>query len=170
MFESTLELHLLRPVDWRVLRAARLRALQDSPHAFISRYDHELRLSEFEWRRKFEAVSWMVAQEGEDVVGLAGSVSDPVTPGIRHVESIWVAPAHRRRGVFRVLLSALADTERRMGVTDLLIWVLEDNQDAQRAYETLGFEPTGERQFLPALGRFERRFRLGIRHLPGLTG
>ena len=48
------------------------------------------------------------------------------------------------------------------GVTDLLLWVLEDNHDAQRAYEALGFEPTGERQFLPDLGRFERRLRLGI--------
>jgi RimJ/RimL family protein N-acetyltransferase len=48
--------------------------------------------------------------------------------------------------------------------------VLEDNHGAQRAYETLGFEPTGERQFLPALGRFERRLSLGIRHLPGLAG
>ena len=168
MLESTLELRLLRSVDWRVLKEARLRALRDSPHAFISPYDHELRLSEFEWRRKFEAASWVVAQEGEEVVGLAGSVSDPATPWIRHVESIWVAPTHRRRGVFRALLYALADIERRIGVTDLLIWVLDDNQEAERAYQTVGFEPTGERQFLPALGRFERRLWLGIRHLPGL--
>jgi ribosomal protein S18 acetylase RimI-like enzyme len=70
--------------------------------------------------------------------------------------------------VFRSLLCALAEVERRMGVTDLLLWVLEDNHDAQRAYETLGFEPTGQRQFLPTLGRFERRFRLHIRHMSGL--
>jgi RimJ/RimL family protein N-acetyltransferase len=46
-----------------------------------------------------------------------------------------------------------------MGVSELLLWVLEDNHDAQRAYEALGFEPTGERQFLLPFGRFERRFR-----------
>jgi GNAT superfamily N-acetyltransferase len=161
--ESTLELQLLRPVDWRVLKAARLRALRDSPHAFISCYEHELRLNESEWRSMFDASAWIVAREADNLVGLARSVGEPTRPLTRHVESIWVAPTHRRRGVFRALLSALADTERRMGVTDLLIWVLEDNQEAQRAYETVGFAPTGERQFLPALGRFERRLRLDIK-------
>ena len=165
--QPTLELHQLTPVEWPVLRAARLQALRESPHAFMSRYDHESRLSELEWRRLFDAATWIVAQEGEDVVGLARSVGEPATPWARHVESIWVAPTHRRRGVFRALLSALTDVERRMGVSDLLIWVLEDNQNAQRAYETVGFRLTGERQFLPGLGRFERRLRLRIRHLPG---
>jgi hypothetical protein len=43
-----------------------------------------------------------------------------------------------------------------------MLWVLEDNHDAQHAYQALGFEPTGERQFLPALGQFERRLRREI--------
>jgi|GEM_PF-6474107 len=30
------------------------------------------------------------------------------------------------------------------------------------AYQALGFEPTGERQYLPAFGRFERRLRLAL--------
>jgi GNAT superfamily N-acetyltransferase len=167
--ESILDLQLLSPVEWQILKAVRLRALQDSPHAFMSRCDDELRLSDWEWRRMFDASTWIVARDTDDVVGLARSVGDPLRPWTRHVESIWVAPTHRRRGVFRGLLYALAEVERGMGVTDLLLWVLEDNHDAQRAYETLGFEPTGESQFLPDLGRFERRFKLGIRHLPGLA-
>jgi hypothetical protein len=133
--ESILDLQLLSPVDWRVLKEARLRALQDSPHAFMSCYDDELRLSEWEWRRMFEVSTWIVARESDDVVGLARSVGDLARPWTRHVESR----------------------------------VLDDNHDAQRVYETLGFQPTGERQFLPDLGRFERRFTLGIRHLPGLA-
>jgi ribosomal protein S18 acetylase RimI-like enzyme len=167
--ESILDLQLLSSVDWQILKAARLRALQDSPHAFMSRYDDELRLSDWEWRRMFDASTWVVARDADGVVGLARSVGDPTRPWTRHVESIWVAPTHRRRGVFRGLLYALAEVEREMGVTELVLWVLEDNHDAQRAYETLGFEPTGESQFLPDLGRFERRFKLGIRHLPGLA-
>ena len=66
------------------------------------------------------------------------------------------------------MLHALAKMDRRMGVTDLLLWVLEDNHEAQRAYEALGFEPTGERQFLPDFGRFERRMRLDTRELLAL--
>jgi hypothetical protein len=69
--------------------------------------------------------------------------------------------------VFRALMRALAESERRTGIADLLLWVLEGNDDAQRAYEALGFEPTGECQFLPAFGRFERRLRSGVRRLLG---
>jgi GNAT superfamily N-acetyltransferase len=163
--ESVLDLQLLTPVDWRVLRAARLRALLESPHAFTSSYANESRWGESEWRQVCDAATWVVAHEAGGVIGLARSVREPGRPSARYVESAWVAPTHRRHGVFRALLHALAETERRVGVTDLLLWVLEDNHDAQRAYEALGFEPTGERQFLPAFGRFERRLRLGARRL-----
>ena len=167
--ESILDLQMLSPVDWRILKEVRLRALQDSPDAFMSCYDDELRLSEWEWRRMFDVSTWIVAREADAVVGVARSVGDLARPWTRHVESIWVAPTHRRRGVFRSLLYALAEVERERGVTDLLLWVMDDNHNAQRVYETLGFQPTGEMQFLPDLGRFERRLTLGIRHLPGLA-
>jgi ribosomal protein S18 acetylase RimI-like enzyme len=167
--ESILDLQLLSPVDWQVLKAARLRALEDSPRAFMSCYDRELLWTEWQWRRMFDAATWIVARDADDVVGLARSVGDPARPWTRHFESIWVAPTHRRRGVLRDLLNALTDIERSTGVTELLLWVLEDNHDAQRAYENLGFERTGESQFLPDVGRFERRFKLRIRHLPGLA-
>jgi ribosomal protein S18 acetylase RimI-like enzyme len=160
--EATLNLDLLSPLDWRVLRAARLQALLDSPHAFTSSYARESGWIELEWRRLLNAANWIVARESDKVIGLGKTVGEPGRPAARHVESVWVAPMHRRRGVFRGLLHALAEIERQVGVTDLLLWVLEDNYDAQRAYQALGFEPTGERQYLPAFGRFERRLRLGL--------
>ena len=74
--DSTLKnLQLLSPVDWRVLKEVRLRALQDSPNAFMSCYDSELRLSDWEWRRMFDASTWVVARDAENVVGLARSVA-----------------------------------------------------------------------------------------------
>jgi ribosomal protein S18 acetylase RimI-like enzyme len=160
--ESTLELDLLTPPDWRVLRAARLYALLDSPDAFTSSYTHELAWSELEWRRVLNAATWLVAREARNVVGLAKSVSEPGQPATRYIESAWVAPTHRRRGVFRALLYALAEINRRMGVTELMLWVLEENHAALRAYQALGFRSTGEWQFLPAFGQFERRLRIEI--------
>jgi ribosomal protein S18 acetylase RimI-like enzyme len=162
METTTLNLHLLTPADWSLLRKARLEALLDSPQAFTSSYAHESIWGELEWRRMLNAANWIIARESEKVIGLGKSVSEPVRPEARHVESVWVAPTHRRRGVFRDLLRALAEIERQTGVTELLLWVLEDNHDAQRAYEALGFHPTGEQQFLPGAGRFERRLRLDI--------
>lgn len=160
--ESTLELDLLTPLDWRVLRAARLYALLDSPDAFASSYAHESAWGEPEWQRSFNAATWIVAREAQKIIGLAKSVSEPGQRASRHIESAWVAPTHRRRGVLRTLLDALAQISCRMGVTELMLWVLEDNHAAGRAYRALGFEPTGERQFLPAFGQFEQRLRLEI--------
>jgi ribosomal protein S18 acetylase RimI-like enzyme len=162
--ESRLDLRMLTPADWRVLRAARLLALLNSPDAFTSTYAREAGWSELEWRRLFDNARWIVARQTQKLVGLARSVGEP-EHAMRHVESIWVAPTHRRHGVLRVLLQALVEMERGIGVTDLLLWVLEDNYAAQRAYEALGFEPTGERQFLADFGRFERRLRLVLGRL-----
>jgi ribosomal protein S18 acetylase RimI-like enzyme len=165
MMELTLNLDMLTPADWRLLRAARLDALLDSPDAFTSSYARESDWGEFEWRRVLDTATCIVAREADKVIGLARSVAEPLHPWMRHLESIWVAPKHRRRGVFRALLCHLAEMDHRMGATDLMLWVLEDNYDAQRAYGALGFRPTGERQFLPDFGRFERRMRLAI-HTP----
>jgi ribosomal protein S18 acetylase RimI-like enzyme len=165
MIEATLNMQLLAPVDWRVLRTVRLEALTDSPNAFTSSFARESCWGEPEWRRAFRGARWIVARESENVIGLAKSIGEPGHPGTRHVESIWVAPTHRRRGVSRALLRTVAQIERRKGVTDLLLWVLEDNRDAQLAYKALGFEPTGERQFLPTCERFERRLTLDIGRL-----
>jgi len=157
-------LDTLTPLDWQVLQQARLKALLDAPHAFISSFAIERRWRENEWRQLFNAARWIVAREADEVIGLARSVAES-EHGERYIESIWVAPAHRRRGVLRALLCALAQMERHMGATDLLLWVLEDNCDALRAYKAVGFEATGERQYLPALGRFEQQLRLGVRLL-----
>jgi RimJ/RimL family protein N-acetyltransferase len=160
--ESTLELDLLTSLDWRLLRSARLYALLDSPDAFTSSYAYESAWGEMEWQRVLDTATWIVACEAQSVIGLAKSVSVPQRPSTRYVESAWVAPTHRRRGVLRALLHRLAEIDRQMGVNELMLWVLEDNHDAQRAYQVLGFESTGDRQYLPAFGQFERRLRLGI--------
>ena len=165
--ESTLDLQVLTPVDWPLLKAVRLDALKDSPHAFMSRYDVEWDRSETEWRRAIETATWIIARDTERAVGLARSVSEPARPSVRYLESIWVDPGRRRRGVFRALLHKLADLERHVGASELLLWVLEDNHTARHAYAAVGFRPTGERQLVPALGRFELQLRWLIRCQPG---
>ena len=166
---STLELDLLTPLDWRMLRAARLYALLDSPDAFTSSYADESAWSQLDWHRSLNAATWIVAREAQNVIGLAKIVSEPALPASRYVESAWVAPTHRRRGVLRTLLEGLAEISRRMGVTELMLWVLEDNYAADNAYRALGFEPTGDRQFLSDFGQYERQLRreLGKREIFG---
>ncbi|WP_051579815.1 GNAT family N-acetyltransferase [Pseudonocardia acaciae] len=162
MTKAVLEIRLLTPADWRVLRNTRLRALLDSPDAFTSDYRRERGLNEHQWLRWFDAAAWVVAVERDKVIGLVALV-DGQKPEGRHVESIWVAPTHRQRGVFRALLDEVIEIGRLMGLDELLLWVLEDNTVARRVYARLGFVDTDERQKIESGGqRYERRLRLPI--------
>jgi len=152
---------VLTPADWSQLKRVRLRALQDSPHAFASAYQHEARWSEDEWRSTFDASLWLAAGTRHDLIGLARS-----TPAERawqrNVESVWVQPDRRRRGVTRMMMQKLVEHEPH-GVTELYAWVLDGNDAARRVYQRLGFVLTGERQPLPgSMGRMEERLVLRI--------
>jgi len=159
---AVLDVRPLGPGDWHVLQTIRLRALAESPHAFTSHYQRESQWNEQQWRRRFDAAHWIVAVEGGEVIGLA-SLMKCHPEGLHHIESIWVAPTHRKRGVFRSLLDGLIEIARRAGLADLWLWVLEDNVDARSVYERLGFEWTGERQPIePGHWRTELRLRRAI--------
>jgi ribosomal protein S18 acetylase RimI-like enzyme len=121
-----------------------------------------VRWNEHQWRCRVATEHWFVAVDDEGVIGMAALVDcSPKDP--YHLESIWVAPTHRNRGVFRALLDGIIEIARRAELTDLWLWVLEDNRCALRVYERLGFERTGERQRIrPRHWRREVRLRRAI--------
>src|SRR6478735_7480713 len=129
-----LEVVVLTSADWRYLKNIRLRALRDSPSAFASSHHREKSWSERDWRRTFDAALWFVASHGQHSIAIARSARD-VQPWVRHVESVWVAPPYRRQGIFRFLIEKLIHYEASVGVTELLMWVLEGNDTARHAYE-----------------------------------
>jgi predicted GNAT family acetyltransferase len=163
MSNAVLDIRLLDRADWRILRETRLRALSESPHAFTSRHHVESGWSERQWRDQLTAATWLVAMERGDIIGIAGLVGRQQAPEARHIESIWVAPTHRNRGVFRSVMKVVAEIGQRTGLPHLLLWVLDDNMVAQHAYARLGFVPTGERQLVdPSCPRYELRLRLAL--------
>jgi RimJ/RimL family protein N-acetyltransferase len=160
VINAVLDIKLLGPDEWHVLRTIRLRALSDSPRAFMSHYETEARWSEGQWRQRFASGTWVVAIESGAVIGIAGLVDGYASDG-RHIEWTWVDPTHRYRGVFRALLSVLIDLQGGNGASNVALWVLENNLAARQAYARLGFLPTGERQRLSD-DRYELRLRLQI--------
>ena len=62
----------------------------------------------------------------------------------------------------RALVQQLVELERRGGVTEFRVWVIESNDSTRRAYERLGFESTGEVKQLDGSGRVEERLRRWI--------
>lgn len=154
-----MELATLGTEDWYIAREVRLRALKDSPSAYISEYEDEVAVGEEGWRERFTRMQWIVARHQARVIGLASSVRvDSRPPYERHIESVWVDPRHRRTGVLRSIFGRLTDVEP--DVSEWRVWVLDTNTVAQEVYDRLGFSPTGEWQPLAdGSGRLEIRLR-----------
>jgi ribosomal protein S18 acetylase RimI-like enzyme len=163
MTRAVLEIRLLRPDEWQVLRDVRLQALCDAPHAFAADPQQELLLSDDQWRQRLRTAVWVVATEDDAVIGIAGLVrGDPAEP--EHVESVWVAPAHRHRGVSTRLLRRVEEIARGRQLSDLWLWVMEDNLLAQQVYARFGFRWTGERKLIDVRRQLvECRMRRAIR-------
>jgi GNAT superfamily N-acetyltransferase len=130
---------------WRDLR---LRALQDSPHAFGSRYEDEARRPPSFWRERAAAAAAggdrvMFVAEASDghLAACAGAYVD--TDGDPIVISMWVEPQGRSRGLARALLGAIADWARARGDRSLRLWVVDGNTPAATLYLAYGFRPTG---------------------------
>lgn len=146
MAGSVLEIGVLDPAEWAVLRKIRLWALRESPHAFAARYAEVVTWSEEAWRDRLTGNAWLVARAAGDTLGVACLTELSRRRRERYVESVWVAPAYRGRGVLRSLIDAAVPIALRHDTSALLVWVMEHNDGALRAYQRLGFAATGKRQ------------------------
>ncbi|MFI4861161.1 MAG: GNAT family N-acetyltransferase [Phycisphaerales bacterium JB063] len=64
------------------------------------------------------------------------------------VQSVYVHPEHRRRGVFGLLYDTVRDGgSREAGVIGYRLYVEDENEPAQRTYAARGMVPAGYRVF-----------------------
>lgn len=85
---------------------------------------------------------WLVAMEGETLVGYVGSQS---VLGESDMMNIAVHPDHRRKGVAQALVNALVDGLAEQGNHCLTLEVRASNDPAIALYEKLGFCQVGRR-------------------------
>jgi GNAT superfamily N-acetyltransferase len=92
---------------------------------------------------------YLVAEIGKKVVGslmVTSEWSDWRNGAFWWIQSVYVPPAFRRRGVYRALHEAvkiLAQKKRRPKVCGLRLYVDCGNASAQSAYGTMGMKKTG---------------------------
>jgi GNAT superfamily N-acetyltransferase len=83
------------------------------------------------------SVDWSrVAVSGDGMIGALLVVERapwPDTPDCPFIIELFVAPAHRRRGLARALLETVG--------TQVALRVADDNIAARRLYESVGFQP-----------------------------
>ncbi|MDP2498459.1 MAG: GNAT family N-acetyltransferase [Candidatus Palauibacterales bacterium] len=56
------------------------------------------------------------------------------------IQSVYVAPDHRRRGVYSALHRHVRERARSLGAVGLRLYVDRENREARRSYEELGME------------------------------
>ena len=86
----------------------------------------------------------VVAEVGEELIGLARVVSDDVS--VAYIQDILVHPDHHRRGVGRALVEAALERYRHVRLKALLT---DDRPEQLRFYASLGFSNTRELQETP---------------------
>ncbi len=89
----------------------------------------------------------MLARDADDGQALGWAALGPVSAravyrGVGEV-SVYVAPAHRRRGVGRALLRALIDASEQAGFWTLRAGIFPENTASIALHEACGFELVG---------------------------
>lgn len=149
----------ISPASVAHFKTVRLRALQDSPTAFASRYEDELGLTEDDWRARAArcgdgtSIGYLAMDAGVPCGIVRGTRDNHDEEGARQpviwVESMWVAPSHRRQGVGRILIDAIIDWARARHASVVKLEVTSHNARAISFYRGCGFTPTGKTQPYP---------------------
>jgi GNAT superfamily N-acetyltransferase len=93
---------------------------------------------------------YRLAERGGEVAGglmVTFEWSDWRAGDVWWIQSVYVAPDHRRRGVYRALYAAVLDEARDAGARGLRLYVAADNAAARRVYGALGMEPSHYRLY-----------------------
>ncbi len=145
MQSPVLRVTRLTPTDWPVLKATRLAALREAPHAFTSRYDVEVAKPDAAWQQMAaanasdETSAGFLAYEGVNPVGLLAAVWQDKAQGLVRLVSLWVSPASRHQGVASQLVENALGWARAVGALAGEAEVTEENHPAEVFYWRRGF-------------------------------
>lgn len=102
-----------------------------------------------------------VAEIEGAIVGTA-SGGDGDGTGVAALTAMWVDPRFRRSGVGQALVRRVIEWARESGYSELLLWVVDGNDGAERLYVHSGFRRTGAAQEVRP-GELEYELSLGLR-------
>ncbi len=151
---SEIAVRILEEDDWPTYREVRLRALRDSPEAFVATADEEEQFDETQWRERMRRSYRLVAVLDDDVVGVVSLLAESPQANdselhdlaAAEVFGLWVDPGQRGHGTPELLIDAAAQRARFHNRTHLVYWVGVDNARAVAFASGYGFRPTDSRR------------------------
>lgn len=87
----------------------------------------------------------LVAEVNNEIIGTGYTLIQTSKKSLVHTKHaylgfMYVAPAHRGKGINKLILNSLIDWSKTKNVSDFYLDVYEKNDAAIRAYEKAGFE------------------------------
>jgi GNAT superfamily N-acetyltransferase len=143
--------------DWELLREVRMRALGDSPEAFLDTAEHAASLPEDLWRARATPSSTQACFLREDGAGMV-SCFVAGDPSSVFLVAMWLAPHLRGTGVARELVERVVGWARERGAARVALSVEPGNDRAARLYEKCGFAATADPPPFPYEPRADNRF------------
>jgi ribosomal protein S18 acetylase RimI-like enzyme len=118
------------------------------PDAYLERFEYGWREERFRESLSAGTEETYLIQVREQVMGFLtlGAARDADLDANRTGEiwGIYVSPDHWRRGIGRTLAAKAEQILASRGYEDAVLWVLEDNEQARRFYEAMGFASEGQ--------------------------
>ncbi|MDQ3156724.1 MAG: GNAT family N-acetyltransferase [Actinomycetota bacterium] len=132
--------------EWQLYRDVRLAALRDAPEAFVARFEDEASYGDDFWREQMSRATRIVAERGNEPVGLVCLGLHNEDPETGAVFGLWTAPTVRGQRVAWGLVSTAREKAAKDGCRLLYYWVVSDNASAVAFAASFGFRPTTERR------------------------
>jgi ribosomal protein S18 acetylase RimI-like enzyme len=134
-----MELRRLDPEDAALWRDIRLEALEREPEQFSSRFADHVDRPLADFAARLAGASVWAAFDGVRPVAVAALTTDADGAARGWVESVYVRPEARGRGVAQAVLAALERVARDQRLEALWLEVRASNAAARGLYARLGF-------------------------------
>lgn len=109
-FMEVFEIVKLEPSEWQMYKELRLKALRDSPQAFLSTYEESVKIPDEKWQFRLQEAKegetgWlMFARNKEKLVGMMGAFRKEVSD-IATIVGVYVIRKERGKGIAKKLIN-----------------------------------------------------------------
>lgn len=124
--------------DWQKFKAARIRAIKDSPQAFGDTLEKAMSRSDTYWIELVEKSEvFVISSEGHYIATVILKQDDD---GVWSIKSLWTDPEYRNRGLATTLLTVVLQTAKESGIEVIELGINANQTTAIKLYESLGFQ------------------------------
>jgi GNAT superfamily N-acetyltransferase len=144
----TLRVRRAGEADAEALRAIRLEALLDSPHAYGTTYEDVIDWDQERWRDLLTGSAYFFGEVDGVVRAMALGGSHEDFPGQTWLFGMFVGPDARGSGLADALVDAVAEWARLAGARELHLAVALEMTRAVSFYRRRGFVEVGEVRYM----------------------